>query len=79
MKQCAGCSKKRAQAVAQEAVVSPDLSAEFVAAMEDILELYAEPYNPKRPTVNFDEASKQLFAKTRTPLPARLGQRALRL
>jgi hypothetical protein len=44
--------------------------------MEDILELYAEPYHPKRPTVNFDEASKQLIAETRTPLPMRPGQPA---
>jgi hypothetical protein len=44
--------------------------------MEDILELYAEPYDPKRPTVNFDEASKQLIAETRTPLPVQPGQAA---
>jgi hypothetical protein len=52
----------------------PHVSAAFVAAMEDILELYAEPYDPKRPTVNLDEASKQLIAETRTPLPVQPGQ-----
>jgi transposase len=41
-----------------------------------VLELYAEPYDPKRPKVNFDEASKQLIAETRRPLPARPGQAA---
>jgi hypothetical protein len=50
------------------------VSAEFVAAMEDVLDLYEEPYDPKRPKVNFDEASKQLIAETRTPLPAAPGQ-----
>ena len=42
--------------------------------MEDVLDLYAEPYNPRRPKVNFDETSKQLIAETRQPLPARPGQ-----
>jgi hypothetical protein len=42
--------------------------------MEDVLELYAEPYDPHRPKVNFDESSKQLIKETRSPLPARLGQ-----
>ncbi len=51
----------------------PEVSAEFVAAMEDVLELYAEPYDPRRPKVNFDEASKQLIAETRQPLPSATG------
>jgi hypothetical protein len=42
--------------------------------MEDVLELYAEPYDPQRPKVNFDETSKQLIAETRTPLPAKPGE-----
>ena len=42
--------------------------------MEDVLELYAEPYDAKRPKVNFDESSKQLIAQTRQPLPTRPGQ-----
>jgi transposase len=37
--------------------------------MEDLLDLYAEPYDPKRPVVGFDETSKQLVAETRLPLP----------
>jgi DDE superfamily endonuclease len=52
----------------------PEVNAEFVAAMEDVLELYAEPYDPTRPKVNFDEASKQLIAETRQPLPPGPGQ-----
>ena len=42
--------------------------------MEDVLDLYAEPYNLRRPKVNFDETSKQLIAETRRALPARPGQ-----
>ena len=44
------------------------MSAEFVAHMEDVLELYAEPYDPQRPVVCFDETSTQLLAETRPPL-----------
>ena len=42
--------------------------------MEDVLEVYAEPYDPKRPKVCFDETPKQLIAETRVPLPAQPGQ-----
>jgi DDE superfamily endonuclease len=52
------------------------VSGEFVAAMEDVLDLYAEPYDPKRPKVNFDETSKQLIGEVRTPLPAQSGHAA---
>ena len=50
------------------------MGAEFVAAMEDVLEVYAEPYDPRRPQVNFDETSKQLIQETRQPLPAQPGR-----
>jgi DDE superfamily endonuclease len=50
------------------------VSTEFVAAMEDVLDLYAQPYDPARPKVNFDETSKQLSAEPRCPWPARPGQ-----
>ena len=39
--------------------------------MEDVLDLYEEPYDPKRPKVNVDETSKQLIAETRVPRPAK--------
>ena len=38
------------------------MSADFVAHMEDVLDLYAEPYDPQRPVVCFDETSTQLLA-----------------
>ena len=46
-----------------------------MACMEDVLDLYAEPYDPKRPVVNFDETSKQLVAEKKTPIPHRRGRR----
>ena len=45
-----------------------------MAAMEDVLDLYAEPYDPDRPVVCFDETSTQLLADVRAPLPAQPGR-----
>lgn len=42
--------------------------------MEDVLEVYTRPYDPKRPKVCLDECGKQLVAETRQPLPAEPGQ-----
>jgi hypothetical protein len=42
--------------------------------MEDVLELYAAPYDRSRPVICMDETSKQLVAETRTPIPARHGR-----
>ena len=42
--------------------------------MEDVLDVYAQPYDPKRPVVCFDEKTVQLIAETRIPLPAKPGQ-----
>jgi len=55
-------------------VIAPEANAEFVCAMEDVLELYHEPYDPLRPVVCFDESPKQLISETRTPLPLEPGQ-----
>ena len=44
--------------------------------MEDVLEVYAEPFDPTRPKVNFDETTKQLTKETRLPLPAQPGGRS---
>ncbi len=45
-----------------------------MAAMEDVLDLYAEPYDPDRPVVCFDETSTQLLADTRPPIPVQPRQ-----
>jgi hypothetical protein len=42
--------------------------------MEDILEVYARPYDPQRPVVCLDEVCKQLVSEVRAPLPAKPGQ-----
>jgi hypothetical protein len=49
---------------------------EFAWRMEDVLELYVEPYDPARPVVGFDEASKELHGEVNPPLPARPGDAA---
>ena len=51
-------------------------SAEFVAAMEDVLDVYHRPYDPARPLVCMDEASKQLIGEVRQPLPLQPGRTA---
>lgn len=54
--------------------IPPKANAEFVAAMEDVLEVYQRPYDPTRPQINWDEAAKQLLADVRAPLPIQPGQ-----
>jgi hypothetical protein len=51
----------------------PEVSGEFVAAMEDVLALYAMPYDPRYPTVCLDEKPVVLHADVRPPLPAAPG------
>ena len=58
----------------QHWVLPKQHDADFVCAMEDVLEVYKQPYDPRRPKVNVDEASKQLVAEITPPLPARPGQ-----
>ena len=47
-----------------------------MAAMEDVLDVYAEPYDPKRPVVCFDESPLQLIAEVRESTPAKPGKPA---
>ncbi len=60
-------------ALAASALVHPRREPGFVAAMEDVLDLYAESYDPEYPVVGFDERPLQPIAETRTPLPAQPG------
>lgn len=53
--------------------IPPDRDCEFVAAMEDVLEVYKRPEDPTRPVVCLDESSKQLVGEIRTPLPPAPG------
>jgi transposase len=52
----------------------PCVDAEFVERMEDVLDLYAEDYDPRRPVVCFDEKPYQLVGETRVPVKAKPGQ-----
>ena len=81
-RRCARYSKKRTQAPVlqrgrlwqkQEWCI-PKLSGEFVARMEDVLDLYQQAYHPERPVVCFDETSRQLIGEVRPPLAAAPGR-----
>ena len=52
----------------------PQVDGTYVARMEDVLELYAEEADPKRPVVCFDESPTQLIGEVREPIPAAPGQ-----
>lgn len=49
------------------------ITAEYRQRMENLLALYARPYNVKEPVICVDEKSKQLLAQTRTPIAAGPG------
>ena len=57
-------------------MIAPTGSAEFVAAMEDVLEVYARPPDASRPLVCLDECTKQLTREVRAPMPAAPGRPA---
>ena len=57
----------------------PHVDGEYVARMEDVLDLYAEAPDPERPLVCFDETPVQLIGEVRQPIPPEPGKRALRL
>jgi len=52
----------------------PKVDAEYVARMEDVLDLYGEAPDAKRPVVCFDESPNQLIGEVRAPIPAAPGQ-----
>ena len=52
----------------------PQVDGEYVARMEDVLDLYAEVSDPKCPVVCFDESPTQLIGEVRQPIPAKPGQ-----
>ena len=54
----------------------PKVDAEFVARMEDVLELYAEEPDGQRPVVCFDETPRQLIGESRVPVAAKPGKPA---
>lgn len=52
----------------------PKVSPEFLWRMEDVLDLYAEPFDPSRPWVCFDERPCQLVGEVREPIPMGPGR-----
>ena len=55
-------------------MITPRFDAAFVAAMEDVLEVYHRPYDESRPLVCLDETNKQLVGEVIEPIPAEPGQ-----
>jgi len=51
-------------------VIPPDCDAEFVANMEDVLQVYEKPYNPQVPVLCMDEQPVQLVKEVKTPIAA---------
>ena len=51
------------------------IDGEYIARMEDLLDLYAEPHDPKRPVVCFDESPIQLIGEVRVPIVPKPGKR----
>ena len=51
------------------------IDGEYIARMEDLLDLYAEPHDPKRPVVCFDESPIQLIGEVRVPITPKTGKR----
>ena len=53
--------------------IPPEQNSAFVAAMEDVLSVYARPYDQQKPVVCMDEKPYQLLDHVREPLPAQPG------
>src|SRR5215468_8446499 len=52
----------------------PKIDAEYVARVEDVLDLYAEAPDPRQPVVCFDESPIQLIGEVRQPIPIKPGR-----
>jgi transposase len=52
-----------------------NIDGEYIARLEDLLDLYAEPHDPKRPVVCFDESPIQLIGEVRVPITPKPGKR----
>ena len=55
-------------------MIPPKQKAAFVACMEDILDLYQQPYDPEYPVICMDEKTYQLLGETRQPIPMKSGR-----
>ncbi len=57
-------------------MIPADAGAAFAWRMEDVLDVYTRPYDPARPQVCLDEASRQLLRDVRAPLAVQPGRPA---
>ena len=73
-RRCVKLEKNELKPWKNKAWCIPELSGEFVARMEDVLDLYEEEYDAERPVVCFDETSKQLVGHTRAAIGAQAGR-----
>lgn len=55
-------------------MIPPGADSEFVASMEQVLDVYKRPYNAKNPVVCMDESPKQLIGETRISMPMKPGK-----
>lgn len=55
-------------------VIAPQHNAAFVACMEDVLDVYQQPYDPECPIICMDEKPYQLLDETRNPIPMKRGR-----
>jgi hypothetical protein len=54
--------------------IPPEANEEFVCNMEDVLDVYHRPYDPRFPQICMDEGSKQLLDEVREPIPMKSGK-----
>ncbi len=54
--------------------IPPEANEEFVCNMEDVLDVYHRPYDPRFPQICMDEGSKQLLDEVREPIPLKSGK-----
>src|SRR4030042_1561933 len=59
----------------QEMWCIPKAGGEYVACMEDVLDLYEQPFDPQRPLVCYDEWRRDLIGETRPRFPDQPGRR----
>ena len=55
-------------------MIAPQANAQFVAAMEQVLDIYSRPYDSRNPVVCMDETPRQLIRQTREPIAAAPGR-----
>ncbi len=55
-------------------MIAPEANAAFVAAMENVLDVYKRAYDPSNPVICMDETPRQLIGQVHAPIAARPGQ-----